>query len=73
MTDLANALLDEGGLDESECSIDAPLCISQDRRNRVKRRTQDGRRLRRYERRWLVEQFFAWIQWQRLPPVLREY
>ena len=27
--------------------------------------TQDRRRLRRYERRWLVERFFAWIQWQR--------
>jgi len=27
--------------------------------------TQDGRRLRRYERRWLVERFFAWIQRQR--------
>jgi transposase len=33
--------------------------------NRVKPRTQDGRRLRRYERRWLVERFFAWFQWQR--------
>ena len=39
--------------------------ISPHRRNRVKPRTQDGRRLRRYERRWLVERFFAWIQWQR--------
>ncbi len=27
--------------------------------------TQDGRRLRRYARRWVVEWFFAWIQWQR--------
>jgi hypothetical protein len=23
------------------------------------------RRLSRYTRRWLVERFFAWIQWQR--------
>jgi transposase len=30
-----------------------------------KRKTQDGRRLRRYERLWIVERFFAWIQWQR--------
>jgi len=32
--------------------------------NRVRRKTRDGRRLRRYERRWIVERFFAWIQWQ---------
>jgi len=33
--------------------------IAPHRSNRVKPRTQDGRRLRRYERRWLVERFFA--------------
>ena len=33
--------------------------------NRTKRKTRDGRRLRQYERRWIVERFFAWIQWQR--------
>jgi len=157
MTDLANTLRDEGGLDESECFIDAtfssakgggdeidptkrgkglkimaivdrhglPLAvsthaanhhevtlvqlsfdfymieakpenligdraydsdkldeelrqegiemISPHKRNRVKPRTQDGRRLRRYERRWLVERFFAWIQWQRRLLVRWEY
>ena len=36
--------------------------ISPHRQGRVKPKTQDGRRLRRYERRWLVERFFAWIQ-----------
>ena len=25
---------------------------------------QDGRRLRRYQRRWIVERFFEWMQWQ---------
>jgi len=156
MTDLANTLRDEGGLDESECFVDAsfasakgggdeigptkrgkgvkitaivdrhglPLAVSthaanhhevtlvqlsfdfymieakpenligdraydsdklyeelrQDgiemiaphRTNRVKPRTQDGRRLRRYQRRW-VERFFAWIQWQRRLLVRWEY
>ena len=38
--------------------------IAPHRSNR-KKRTQDGRRLRRYERRWLVERFFAWLHWQR--------
>lgn len=39
--------------------------IAPHKANRVKPATQDGRRLRRYQRRWLVERFFAWIQWQR--------
>jgi transposase len=40
--------------------------IAPHRGNRTERsRTQDGRRLRRYQRRWLVERFFAWLQWQR--------
>jgi len=38
-----------------------------------KRKTQDGRRLPGYERRWFVERFFAWIQWQRRFLVRWEY
>jgi transposase len=30
-------------------------------RSNKKLKTQDGRRLRRYQRRWIVERFFAWI------------
>ena len=29
--------------------------------NRIKRRQQDGRKLRRYRRRWKVERTFAWL------------
>ena len=47
--------------------------IAPHRSNRKKRKTQDGRRLRRYERRWIVERFFAWIQWQRRLLVRWEY
>ena len=47
--------------------------IAPHKQNRIKPRTQDGRRLRRYERRWLVERFFAWIQWQRRLLVRWEY
>ena len=47
--------------------------ISPHKRDRVRPRTQDGRRLRRYERRWLVERCFAWIQWQRRLLVRWEY
>jgi transposase len=35
--------------------------ISPNRANR-KRKTQDGRPLRRYRRRWKVERIFAWMQ-----------
>ena len=31
------------------------------RRNRKKPKTQDGRKLRRYARRWKVERYFAWL------------
>jgi transposase len=41
--------------------------------NRRKLRTQDGRRLRRYQRRWLVERFFSWIQWHRRILIRWEY
>jgi transposase len=34
--------------------------IAPHRTNR-KTRTQDGRKLRRYKRRWKVERFFAWL------------
>ena len=43
------------------------------RSNRSKPATQDGRRLRRYARRWVVERFFAWVQWQRRILVRWEY
>lgn len=47
--------------------------IAPHRSNRRKRRTQDGRRLRRSQRRWLVERFFSWIQWQRRILIRWEY
>lgn len=35
--------------------------IAPHRRNRKKNKTQDGRKLRRYKRRWKVERLFAWL------------
>lgn len=35
--------------------------IAPHRRNRTRRRTADGRRLRRYKRRWIVERTLAWL------------
>ena len=34
--------------------------IAPHRRNRKKSKTQDGRKLRRYKRRWKIERLFAW-------------
>ncbi len=36
--------------------------IAPQHRNRTKPKTQDGRKLRRYQRRWQVERLFAWLQ-----------
>ena len=63
---------DSDKLDE-ELRQDGIEMIAPHRSNRVRPRTQDGRRLRRYERRWLVERFFAWLQWQRRLLVRWEY
>jgi transposase len=35
--------------------------IAPHRRGRKKKKTQDGRKLRRYKRRWKVERLFAWL------------
>jgi transposase len=45
--------------------------IAPNRRNRG--RTQDGRILRRYRRRWLVERVFAWLHNFRLLVTRWEY
>jgi transposase len=36
--------------------------IAPHRKGRKKPKTQDGRKLRRYRRRWKVERLFAWLQ-----------
>lgn len=63
---------DSDPLDET-LRDDGVEMIASHKSNRKKRKTQDGRRLRRYERRWIVERFFAWIQWQRRLLVRWEY
>lgn len=47
--------------------------IAPHRRNRKKKKTQDGRKLRRYKRRWKVERFFAWLFNYRRTVVRYEY
>ena len=63
---------DSDPLDE-ELREEGVEMIAPHRKNRKRRMTQDGRRLRRYQRRWLVERFFSWLQWQRRVLVRWEY
>jgi transposase len=51
---------DSDPLDERLKNVYGIEMISPNRRNR-KRKTQDGRALRRYKRRWKVERLFAWL------------
>jgi transposase len=53
---------DNDGLD-ADLKQDGVNMIAPHRSTR-KHKTQDGRSLRRYHRRWLVERFFAWLQWK---------
>jgi len=47
--------------------------IASHRSNRIRPKTQDGRALRRYKRRWTVERLFAWLQNFRRLVVRDEY
>jgi transposase len=47
--------------------------IAPHRTNRKKKKTQDGRKLRRYKRRWKIERLFAWLQNFRRLVVRYEY
>ena len=49
---------DRDGLDDD--LKQAGVTMMAPHRSTRKLKTQDGRRLRRYQRRWLVERFFAW-------------
>jgi len=60
--------LDQRLLDERQVEMVAPH-----RNGRKKPKTQDGRRLRPYRRRWKVERLFAWLQNFRRIVVRYEY
>jgi transposase len=62
---------DSDALDE-QLKKDGVEMIAPHRSTR-KLKTQDRRRLRRYTRRWIVERFFAWLQWKRRLLVRWEY
>lgn len=64
---------DSDGLDERLARTRGVEMIAPHRRNRRKTKTQDGRSLRRYRRRWKVERLFAWLQNFRRLTVRWEY
>ena len=52
---------DSDALDKGLAEYNVEM-IAPHRKNRKKQnKTQDGRKLRRYKRRWKVERFFAWL------------
>lgn len=52
---------DSEPLDQQLAAIGIDM-IAPHKDNRVSPPTQDGRKLRRYKRRWKVERLFAWLQ-----------
>lgn len=63
---------DSGTLDD-DLRAQGIEMIAPHRNHRKAAADQYGRRLRPYQRRWLVEHFFVWIQWQRPLLVRLEY
>jgi transposase len=47
---------------DAKLRVEGIELIAPHRRNRVKPKTQDGRKLRRYKRRWKIERLNAWLQ-----------
>lgn len=63
---------DSDPLDKQLKTLDIEL-IAPHKVNRKKAKTQDGRALRRYQRRWKIERLFAWLQNFRRIVVRYEY
>ena len=64
---------DSDPLDEHLLQKHGTKLIAPHKANRKKPKTQDGRALRRYKRRWKVERFFAWLHNFRRLSVRYEY
>ena len=64
---------DSDGLDQTLFDERGIEMIAPHRKGRKRIKTQDGRKLRRYRRRWKVERLFAWLQNFRRLVVRYEY
>jgi transposase len=53
---------DSDALDQRLLEEEGVFLIAPHRSNRTRPKTQDGRELRRYKRRWKIQRLFAWLQ-----------
>jgi transposase len=53
---------DSDPLDKELAKRDIEMIAPHKHNRRQETKTQDGRSLRRFKRRWVVERFFAWLQ-----------
>jgi len=56
---IADRAFDSDALDQSLAEFGVEVIAPQRKNRRPENKTQDGRKLRRYKRRWKVERFFS--------------
>ena len=58
---IADRAFDSDALDTSLAEFGVEVIAPHRKSRKPQNKTQDGRKLRRYKRRWKVERFFAWL------------
>ncbi len=58
---IADRAFDSDALDHSLAEYGVEVIAPHRKNRRPENKTQDGRKLRRYKRRWKVERFFSWL------------
>jgi transposase len=58
---IADRAFDSDVLDTSLAEFGVEVIAPHRKNRKPENKTQDGRKLRRYKRRWKVERFFAWL------------
>ncbi len=58
---IADRAFDSDALDASLAEFGVEVIAPHRKNRRPENKTQDGRKLRRYKRRWKVERFFSWL------------
>ena len=58
---IADRAFDSDALDQSLAGFGVEVIAPHRKSRKPQNKTQDGRKLRRYKRRWKVERFFSWL------------
>ena len=58
---IADRAFDSDALDQSLAEFGVEVIAPHRKNRKPQNKTQDGRKLRRYKRRWKVERFFSWL------------